>query len=115
MSGTYAFCQTPLKSTLPDARRGVGPVGGWKPGPPRWPAAGSANSAARTSAASRLPRTRAMAPSSVFRRVVAARRSGEHAAAVGQLHQPGVARVRSVLRAHAVDCDAVADLQRVRA
>src|SRR6267142_349706 len=36
MSGTYAFCQTPLKSTLPDCNRGVGPAGGWNS---RWPAA----------------------------------------------------------------------------
>src|SRR3989442_14240907 len=36
MSGTYAFCQTPLKSTLPECVRGVGPTGGWNS---RWPAA----------------------------------------------------------------------------
>src|SRR5436190_22907224 len=40
MSGTYGFCHTPLKSTLPDGRRGAGPSGGLKS---RWAASGCTN------------------------------------------------------------------------
>src|SRR5439155_10835307 len=49
------------------------------------------------------------------RRIVAARRSGKHAAAVGHLDRPRVAGLRAVLRKHAVDRDRVADFQGIRA
>src|SRR6516165_4243511 len=49
MSGTYGFCQTPLKSTVPDGKRGVGPIGGLKS---RCPAAGWLNAPVPTNTAS---------------------------------------------------------------
>src|SRR4029453_9516245 len=51
MWGTYGFCHTPLKSTLPDGSRGVGPAGGVKS---RCAATGWPNTLASASAASRL-------------------------------------------------------------
>ena len=47
MSGTYGFCQTPLKSTLPDGVRGVGPAGGLKLS---WAPANAAHTSTSTNA-----------------------------------------------------------------
>src|SRR5213593_3115997 len=55
MSGTYGFAQTPLKSTLPEGRRGVGPAGGWYP---RCAAATAGNTTIVARTASRLAATR---------------------------------------------------------
>src|SRR5712692_4792904 len=112
MSGTYGFCQTPLKSTLPEAVLGVGPAGGRNS---RWPAASVGKTTVIASAASRL------AAKCVFterlllllwrRWIVATRGTGKYAPAVRKLYRARVAGLRAILRQHAVDGDLVARLQ----